>query len=193
MTRKNFYVLVDKDIEMVINHPSELPENWNNINGLPGLSDEELEDLEWTGHSNFSWIKFDSKFPDSYKFADSWEFFAKETMKSTYSKQRWNAESKGIVYKGVNIGTDDRTKTAFLIKKQLMSKSSSETFSWKSNNSIAEFGIKDVTNILSSINDYVQKCFEVEVSLIKELDLIEKPSDLMKFTLDIEWPSDIYN
>lgn len=193
MTRTNFYVLVDKSAKAVLNHPIDLPENWGNISCLPALSDEELEDLEWAGQPNLAWIKFDSEFPEDYIFAESWESFAKETVKSFYANQRWDAETKGIVYKGVDIGTDDRTKTAFLVKREVLGKSSTETFSWKHNNSIAEFDAKDVTAILKAIDDYVQKCFEVEASLIAELDNVKTPSDLKKFILQVDWPSNIYD
>jgi len=193
MTRKNFYVLVDKNLNSVISHASELPENWNNIHGLPSLTDEELSDLEWAGHSTLGWIKFDSEFPTTYSFADNWESFAKESLKQSYSNLRWKAETKGIVYNGIEIGSDDRTRTAILLKKMSTPRTSKETFSWKYNGSIIEFDIKDITKISNAIDEYVQECFEVEASLIKELDLVETPLDLTKFNLDIEWPSNVFD
>lgn len=189
MTRKNFYVLVDKKNNKVLNHPSELPENWNNIHCMPALNDEELSDLEWAGHSDLGWIKFDEEFPDTYEYAESWESFAKESIKETYSKYRWEAESKGIVYKNVNIETNERTKMALLIKKDSLG---DKTFFWKHKNSVTEFNLEDVVNILTHIDDYVQKCFDIEASLIQELDAATKPEDLKKFTTEIEWPSNTY-
>jgi hypothetical protein len=193
MTRQNFYILVDKSINAVISHPVELPEDWNNIHGLSSLTDTELSDLNWSGNLNFGWIKFNSEFPSAYFFADGWEMSAKESMKEAYSNLRWQAETKGIVYNGIEIGTDDRTKTTILLKKEMMSKTSAETFSWKYNGSIIEFDSEDVTKILDAINDYVQKCFEVEASLIKQLDAVGTVSDLTKFDFDIEWPSNLYS
>jgi hypothetical protein len=189
MTRKNFYVLVDKQLKKVINHPIELPVNWNNIHNMPSLSDEELSDLEWAGQPNLGWIKFDEEFPDTYGFADSWELFAKETIKGTYAKYRWEAESKGIEYKNVNIETNERTKMTLLIKKESLG---DKTFLWKYNNTAIEFNLEDVTNILTYMNDYIQKCFDVEASLIQQLNLIKTPEDLKTFTLEIEWPSNVY-
>jgi hypothetical protein len=193
MTRQNFYVLVDKNTNTVLNHPSELPENWNNIHGTSSLTDKELEDLTWTGHSNFGWIKFDSEFPTTYTFANGWELFAKECIKESYSNLRWKVEMKGILYNGIEIGTDDRTRTAILLKKELMSRTSKETFSWKYNGSIVEFDNEDINKILNAINDYVQECFEIEASLIKQLDEVKTPLDLRKFDLNIEWPSNVYS
>ena len=193
MIRKNFYVLVNTTTNNVLSHPSELPENWNTIHGLRAFTDEQLSDLEWAGHSNLGWIKFNSDFPTIYTFAENWQVFAKETLKEKYSELRWKAEIKGIVYNGIQIGTDDRTKTTILLKKELISTSSKETFSWKYNGLIVELDINDIIKISNAINNYVQECFEIEASLIKELDLVNNPLDLMKFNLDIEWPSNIYS
>lgn len=193
MTRTNFYVLVDKNTDSVINHPTELPEDWNTIHGLRAFTDEQLSNLEWAGHSNLGWIKFDSSFPTTYTFAENWQVFAKETLKEKYSELRWEAETKGIVYNGIQIGTDDRTKTTILLKKELISTSSEETFSWKYNGLIVQLDINDIIKISNAINNYVQECFEIEASLIKKLDLVKNPSDLTKFDLEILWPSNIYS
>ena len=193
MTRTNFYVLVDKNTNKVLNHPTELPEKWNTIHGLRAFTDEQLSNLEWAGHSNLGWIKFDSGFPTTYTFTENWQVFAKETLKEKYSELRWEAEIKGIVYNGIQIGTDDRTKTTILLKKELISTSSKETFSWKYNGLIVELDINDIIKISNVINNYVQECFEIEASLIKELDLVKNPLDLTKFDLEILWPSNIYS
>lgn len=193
MTRTNFYVLVDKSTETVLNHPAELPENWNNIHGLPSLNDEELADLGWAGHENLGWIKFDLEFPNHYNFADEWTSFAKESIKDFYAKLRWEAETKGIIYKSVEIGTDDRTKTTILLKKELMAKTSKQTFSWKHKGSIVEFNVKDIIEISNAINDYIQECFEIEASLIQQLDAATNPLDLARYNLEIEWPSNVYD
>jgi len=192
MTRENFYVLVDKTTNSVLSHPVELPDDWNNINGLHSFTDEQLSDLEWAGHSNFAWIKFDSSFPSTYKFANDWLIFAKESVKEIYAKFRWIAESKYILYKNIEIKIDDRTKTTILLKKQLMSESSTDTFSWKYNGSIIKFTYEDVIRISDAINDYTQKCYEVEADLIERLNAVKKISELKKFNLNIEWPSNDY-
>lgn len=192
MTRKNFYVLVDKTTDTVLSHPSELPENWNNIHGLDSYTDEQLSDLEWAGHSNYAWIKFNSRFPAKYTFAEDWQVFAKEIIKEIYAKLRWKAESKGIEYNGIEIGTDDRTKTTILLKKQSLSETPTATFSWKYNGAIYQFTLEDVTKISNAIDNYVQQCFEIEAELIGKLDLVTKPRDLIKFNLDIQWPSNTY-
>ena len=192
MIRKNFYVLVNTTTNNVLSHPSELPENWNTIHGLRAFTDEQLSNLEWAGHSNLGWIKFNSDFPTIYTFAENWQVFAKETLKEKYSELRWKKETEGIVYNGIEIETDDRTKTTILLKKELISTSSKETFSWKHNGEIFQLNSDDIIKISNAINDYIQKCFEIEASLIQNLNLVETPLDLVKFNLDIEWPSNIY-
>jgi hypothetical protein len=67
----NFYVLVDTETKQIINKIQKLPENWKNIAGLPGLSDEELCDLKWAGQHNYGWINIHSEkikeyFPQKY-------------------------------------------------------------------------------------------------------------------------------
>ena len=57
---KNFYVLVDTQEKAILDKIQELPENWRNIAGLPGLSDEELRDLKWAGWDNLGWINISS-------------------------------------------------------------------------------------------------------------------------------------
>ena len=57
---KNFYVLVDTQQKIVLDLIQELPENWRNIAGLTGLSDEEIRDLKWAGWDNLGWINIRS-------------------------------------------------------------------------------------------------------------------------------------
>ena len=193
MTRKNFYVLVDKNTNKVLNHPSKLPENWQNIHGMPSLSDDELSDLGWAGHENFGWIKFDSDFPFTFEFGEYWLEFAKNSVKNEYADQRWEAENKGILYKSILINTDDRTKTAILLKSQIVALSPEKTFSWKYNNSTIEFTSTDIITIANALNDYTQKCFDLEASLISQIDAAVSPSDLTQFDLEIDWPSNLYD
>ena len=61
------YVLVDTEKKLIIDKIQELPEYWKNISGLPGLSDEELEDLSWAGHFNLGWININSAKIDEYE------------------------------------------------------------------------------------------------------------------------------
>lgn len=193
MTRKNFYVLVDKNTNKVLNHPAKLPENWQNIHGMPSLSDDELSDLGWAGHENFGWIKFDSDFPFTFEFGEYWLEFAKNSVKNEYADQRWEAENKGILYKSILINTDDRTKTAILLKSQIVALSPEKTFSWKYNNSTIEFTSTDIITIANALNDYTQKCFDLEASLISQIDAAVSPSDLTQFDLEIDWPSNLYD
>lgn len=194
MTRKNFYVLVDKESNKVLSHPTKLPENWQNIQGLSSLTDEELSDLEWAGHKNFGWVKFDSEFDFDFEFSTDWLEFAKNSVKNEYANQRWENEKKGILYKGVLIDSDDRTKTAILLKLQTVITSSEEkTFSWKYNNSTFEFSSADIINISNSLNDYIQKCFDVEAELIVQVNGVTLPEELCEFNLEVTWPSNAYN
>jgi|694.fasta_scaffold02993_23 hypothetical protein len=192
MTRKNFYVLVDRNINKVLNHPVKLPENWENIHGMESLSDEELSDLGWAGHENFGWIKFDSDFSFTFEFAEYWLEFAKNSIKNEYAGQRWEAENRGILYKNILINTDERTKTAILLKTQIVASSPEKTFSWKHNNSTVEFTSNDIIFIANALNDYTQKCFDLEAALISQIDAVEFPSDLPQFDLEIDWPSNHY-
>ena len=66
MNLTNFYVLVDTETNQVIDKIQKLPQNWQNIAGLPGLSDEELCDLKWAGHHNLGWISIHSEKIEEY-------------------------------------------------------------------------------------------------------------------------------
>lgn len=193
MTRENFYILIDPQSDLIINHPTELPENWNNIHGLTTLSDEEISDLNWAGRPNFGWVKFNSEFPENYVFGDNWMSFAKLSIKEVYSKKRWEAESKGILYKNIEIKTDDRTKTTIILKKDLLQNTPSQTFNWKSGDVITTFDVEDAIKISASIDDYIQQCFDVEATLIEQINLAETPSDLAEFNVNVTWPTNVYN
>lgn len=41
----------------ILNEPQTLPENWENIFGLTGLSESELNDLAWAGREDLGWFK----------------------------------------------------------------------------------------------------------------------------------------
>ena len=47
----NFYVFVDNENKLILDKIQKLPENWRNIAGLPGLSDEEIRELVKVLHS----------------------------------------------------------------------------------------------------------------------------------------------
>lgn len=40
-----------------LNEPQTLPDNWENIFTLSGLSEEELNDLTWAGREDLGWFK----------------------------------------------------------------------------------------------------------------------------------------
>jgi len=193
MTRTNFYVLIDRTTNKVLSHPVKLSENWQNIHGMSSLSDEEISDLEWAGHPGLGWIKFNSEFPFDLEIHEDWFEFAKNSIKNEYANQRWEAEKKGIVYKNILIDTDDRTKTAILLKTQLAVASPGKTFSWKYNNSTVEFTSSDIINIADALSDYIQKCFDKEAELIDLVNQSETEPDLSDFTLSVNWPSNNYN
>jgi len=193
MTRTNFYVIVDRTTNKVLSHPVKLPENWQNIHGLSSLSDEKISDLEWAGHPGLGWIKFNSEFPFDLEINEDWFEFAKNSIKYEYAGQRWEAEKKGIEYKNILIDTDDRTKTAILLKTQLAVASPGKTFSWKYNNSTVEFTSSDIINIANALNDYIQKCFDKEAELIDLVNQSRTELDLSDFTLNVNWPSNNYN
>ena len=56
----NYYIQVDLKNKIFLNNFSLLPKNWKNISCFSSLSDEELEDLTWSGNNDIGWIKFTS-------------------------------------------------------------------------------------------------------------------------------------
>ena len=113
----DFYILVDTEKKKIIDKIQKLPKNWKNISGIPRLTDEELCDLTWAGQINLGWINLKSNLIREYYSDDENLELNKNTLKNLISEIRKDKESKPVIYKGIRINTDEKTRYSLMIKK----------------------------------------------------------------------------
>ena len=189
MTRTNLYVHVNTTDKKVLSHPTEVPENWSNIYGFSGLTDTELSDLSDKHHPNEAWLKFDSSFAtDDYTYDSGWLDGAKGTIKLVYKNQRKEAIKKGVSYNSIIFDADTETQTKVNIKKD----SSATSFKWKYNNTYHTLTKSDITAVHDALDDYIQKCYDMEANYVSQIEAVTDAAGLRTFTLDGTWPTNSY-
>ena len=174
-----FYVLVDTQQKIVIDKIQKLPENWNNISGLPGLSDDELCDLKWAGHYNLGWICISSERIGEYKSSLENLEMNKNTLKQLISEIRKEKESDCIKYRGIKIKTDEKTRYSLLIKK-LQGK---EEVNYKCFNHYHTFTSSQISEICAIVEIHIQECFDWEMHVYQQIENCKELSDFMNIEL----------
>ena len=189
MTRTNLYIHVNTTDKKALSHPTEVPENWSNIHGFSSLTDTELSDLSDKHHPNEAWIKFDSSFAtDDYTYDSGWLDGAKGTIKLVYKNQRQEAIKKGVSYNSIIFDADAETQTKMNIKKD----SSATSFNWKYNNTFHTLSKSDITAVHNALDDYIQKCYDMEATYVSQIEAVTTNAELRTFTLDGTWPTNSY-
>jgi hypothetical protein len=179
MNLNDFYVLVDTQQKIVIDKIQKLPENWNNIAGLPGLSNEELCDLKWAGHHNLGWVSITSELIKEYSSPIENLELNKNTLKQLISEIRKEKESDGIEYQGINIKTNEKTRYSLLIKKL----QGTAEVNYKCFNHYYTFTNSQISEICDIVEVYIQECFDWEMSVYKQIENCKKLSDFMNIKL----------
>ena len=179
MNLNDFYVLVDTQQKIVIANIQKLPENWNNIAGLPGLSNDELCDLKWAGHHNLGWVSIASELIKEYKSPVENLELNKNTLKQLISEVRKEKEYGGIEYQGIKIKTDEKTRYSLFIKKL----QGNEEVNYKCFNHYHTFTNSQVSEICDIMETYIQECFDWEMSVYQQIENCNKLSDFMTIKL----------
>ena len=179
MILSDFYDLVDTQQKIVIDKIQKLPENWNNIAGLPGLSDDELCDLKWAGHHNLGWVSIASELIKEYNSPVENLELNKNTLKKLISEIRKEKESDGIEYQGIKIKTDKRTRYSLYIKK-LQGK---EEVNYKCFNHYHIFTNMQINEICDMMETYIQECFDWEMSVYQQIENCKELSDFISIKL----------
>jgi hypothetical protein len=176
MNLSDFYILVDTENKEVIDKFQKLPKNWKNIAGLPGLSDEKLEDLKWAGHHNLGWINLSSPKIKDFKMSPENLELNKNTLKDLISEQRKEQQNNPIEYKGAKFKTNLKTRfSLFLIKS-----SEKQKINFKCINGYFAFTHKDIVEVYNIIEDKIQKYFDDEMKLYQKIDECRSILDLTK-------------
>lgn len=179
MNLNNFYVLVDTETKLVIDKIQKLPENWRNIAGLPGLTDEELCDLNWAGQTNVGWINIHSELIKEYKSSKENLDLNKNTFKSLITTLRKEKQDTPIYYEGARIKPDTQTLYALFA---LREKSS---VNFKCINGYHTFNSEQIKELYDIIDSNIQKYFDLEMSIYQQIDVCKSISDFFNVKYDL--------
>lgn len=189
----DLYVLVDKQSKTIIDHAQSLPENWRNIHGLPAHNDEELSDLSWAGHETLGWICLNNPEILEYNYDSQWLEFSKSKIKKIIATQRWEKEVTLITIDNDRIQTDERTRLALFLKRELAKQFPNKNFAWKFVDTYRTITGEELIKIADYLEWYIQKCFDIEVELCTRINLANTLEELISVNLYLNWPSTILN
>lgn len=178
MNLTNFYVLVDTETNQVIDKIQKLPQNWQNIAGLPGLSDEELCDLKWAGHRNLGWINIRSEKIKEYTSLSENLDLNKNTFKFLISELRKEKQSESIEYDGARFKCDLETRYSLSLLKE------KEKVNYKCINGYFTFTSLQLAEICDKIEQQIQSLFDCEMEIYQQIDTCQSISDFFSVTYD---------
>lgn len=173
----NFYVLVDTEKNIVIDKIQTLPENWCNISGLPGLSEDELKDLKWAGHHNKGWISIKSENIKKYKSPPENFQLQKNTFKKLISDLRNKKENEPIFFNKIKINIDDKTRYTLFIKRILCENNPQLTFNYKCCGEYYILTSNDIIELTDLIENRIQYLFDTECKIFNQIDNCEQIYD----------------
>jgi len=176
MNLSDFYVLVDIKNKEIIDKFQKLPKNWKNISGLPGLSDEKLEDLNWAGHPSLGWINIYSPKIKEFKSSEENLELNKNTLKVLISELRKECQNHPIEYKSTKFKTDIKTRYTLFLKIN----SNSDKINFKCINGYYTFTHNEVVEIYQMIENQIQRYFDDEMKIYSEIDKCKSFSELVK-------------
>ena len=172
MTMNNFYILVDTKLKITLEYITELPQNWRNIAGLPGLSDEEISDLTWAGWDNVGWINIKSETIKEYKSPPENLELNKNTLKSLISNIFEKKLEEYIDYNGKKISPDFKTHYILSLGRFKDYINLKCTYSYYT---LTPFECEEICNLIEThIHNYSEK----EMKLFLQIESAKDLSDL---------------
>lgn len=175
---------VDTKNKIILDIPKKLDYGWKGIVGLNLLSDENLIDLEWSGHPGFGFIPWEKEYISllsNYKCSDEMFIVFKNFVKQYISELRWEIETGGIeVNNGYIITTDDRSKLLLnsvyfnIINNPEIYK---EDFNFKTPNGTVKFTSEQFKSLFNSVNSFIKECFDKEIEII---EIINKKNSFLE-------------
>jgi hypothetical protein len=179
MILNKYYVLVDTRQKLVIDKIQKLPENWKNIAGLPGLTDEQISDLKWAGYEDYGWIRLNSPSLNGYQSSPENLELNKNTFKKLISNFKKQKILDGIEYQGIKFTADEKTRYSLFIKKL----SNQDTVNYKSFNKYYTLTKEQIIEICDIIELYVQKCFDWEMKVSIQIENCNTLTDFLNVNL----------
>lgn len=179
MNLNDFYILVDTDKKIVIDKVQPLPENWNNIAGLPGLSDEELCDLGWAGHPDLGWISITSTLIQNYT-SDRENFeLNRNTLKKLVSDIRKNKETESVKCGDVVVYPDRDTQYSLFLKSSQAKERSDMVVNFKCASGYHALTSTQVVELFNAVDSHVQSCYDWESFMYAQIDNCNTISDFL--------------
>jgi len=179
MILDDYYVLVDTQQKIVIDKIQKLPNNWRNISGLSGLSDDELCDLKWAGHHNLGWVSIASELIKEYHSQSENLELNKNTLKQLISKIRKEKESSGIEYQGIRFKTDEKTRYSLLIKKL----QGNAQVNYKCFNRYHTLTSEQINEVCIIMEKHIQECFDWEMRAYQQIEACENIFEFSKINI----------
>lgn len=189
----NLYTYVNYQAKTIDDLAQDLPKNWRNIQGLDLLGNEKISELTWAGHPGFGWVKLSDFDLSRYSCAPEWLELSKNGAKSAISKQRYEAETEAISWRGNLVRINERTKNAINFKLLSSQNKLDQPFSWKFVNKEEIITAVELTELAEIIDDYIQECFRLEAEKNSQIDTCKTAGHLGKLDLTVNWPSTIFN
>jgi hypothetical protein len=195
MMLNDLYLEINPTSKKIISYPKKLELNWNNVGGISYLDDDKLYDLSWAGYPENGFVKFskDKRYTISKLFCDDSLFsLIKSKIKNYLSEIRYNEECKGVIINDQYIiDTNDRSKLLLLMKYMECLSHPDLKFKWKAKSGYIDFTSSQFIIIYNKIQEYIQKCFDLEFSLSCNLDECDTVVKIL--ALDLENVSLISN
>ncbi len=184
----DFYVLVDHNQKMIIDHIKRLPENWNNINGLNLLDPEKLYNLDWAGQIGLGWVSIEDNILDNYTFLPEWFNISKSGLQKQITDIRWEKEHAVVTFNGNSLKLDDRTRLSLNLQKTV---TTTNQIKWKFIEGFVVLTAEEFSQMYNLVMNYIQSCFNEESRLIDLYDTAETIKDLLELEIITNWPSTI--
>jgi hypothetical protein len=178
MNLNRFYVLVDTEKKEVVDKIQTLPENWKNIAGLPGLTDEELCNLKWAGHHNLAWINIHSEKIKEYTSSPENLDLNKNTFKVLVSELRKEKQSELIEYKGAKLKSNAQTWHSLSLLKER------KEVNYKCINGYYSFTSLQIAEICDMMEQQIEILFDREMEIYNQIDKCHSISDFFNVTYD---------
>jgi len=188
----DFYVLVDHNQKMIIDHIRKLPEDWNNINGLNLLDKEKLSNLDWAGQIGLGWVHINDEILSEYTSLPEWFEISKSGLKKLISDERWKKEHDVVYFNGKTLELTERTKSSLNFQKVAID-SETEKIDWKFIEGFVSLTVEEFNSLYNFVTRYIQDCFKEEARLVQLYDSAETLGDLKKLDLTYTWPSNTFS
>jgi len=170
MNLNNYYVLVDTKTKVITGSIQLLPENWHNIHGLSGLTDDEIANLDWTGNEGLGWINLCSNDLKSYESSDDNLENNKLTLKRLISQERKDELLRPILFEDITVVPDKTTYTMLMFKKLLTLSNPELTVNFKFQDKYKTINASQINDICAIIDNQIQSSFDSEMKLFQEIE-----------------------